>query len=45
MDTNTMELNLSEMENAAGGKLFPAKDLAGESLESYIKKALLEALK
>ena len=32
-------------ENAAGGKLFPAKDLAGESLESYIKKALLEALR
>ncbi len=32
-------------ENAAGGRLFPKKDLGGESLESYIKKALLEALK
>jgi len=32
-------------ENAAGGKFFPARDLNGESLESYIKKALLEALK
>ncbi len=31
-------------ENAAGGKIFP-KDLGGESLESYAKRALLEILK
>ena len=31
-------------ENAAGGKLFPEKDLGGESLEEYVKKALLESL-
>jgi nanoRNase/pAp phosphatase (c-di-AMP/oligoRNAs hydrolase) len=31
-------------ENAAGGKLFPGKDLGGESLEEYVKKALLSVL-
>ncbi|MBQ9411356.1 MAG: bifunctional oligoribonuclease/PAP phosphatase NrnA, partial [Bacteroidales bacterium] len=31
-------------ENAAGGKLFPEKDLGGRSLEEYIEKALLESL-
>ena len=32
-------------ENAAGGKLFPEKDLGGLSLEEYVKIALLESLK
>ena len=31
-------------ENAAGGRLYPAKDLGGKSLEEYVKKALLESL-
>ena len=31
-------------ENAAGGRLYPAKDLCGKSLEEYVKKALLESL-
>ena len=32
-------------ENAAGGKLFPEKDLGGMKLEDYVKQALLDALK
>ena len=32
-------------ENAAGGKLFPERDLGGHSLEEYVKQALLESLK
>ncbi len=32
-------------ENAAGGRLYPAKDLGGKSLEEYVKQALLEALR
>ena len=32
-------------ENAAGGRLYPEKDLRGMSLEEYVKKALLESLK
>ena len=31
-------------ENAAGGRLYPAKDLGGKSLEEYVKQALLESL-
>ena len=31
-------------ENAAGGKLYPASDLGGKSLEEYVKQALLESL-
>ena len=32
-------------ENAAGGKLFPERDLKGETIEEYARKALLEVLK
>ena len=32
-------------ENAAGGKLFPEKDLGGLGLEAYIRMALTESLK
>jgi phosphoesterase RecJ-like protein len=31
-------------ENAAGGRLYPARDLGGKSLEEYMKHALLESL-
>ena len=31
-------------ENAAGGRLYPATDLGGKSLEEYVKHALLESL-